>query len=67
MDMSFGSNGLAGQDIGPFFSTAWNLLVQPDGNVVTTGDAFNDTSLGDFALIRYLQAARAKNQVRENN
>jgi hypothetical protein len=34
--------------------------VQPDGNVVTTGDAFSETTFGDVALVRYLNAASSE-------
>ena len=55
-DMTFGvdGNGMVITDVGKGHNDRANALVlQPDGNLVAAGYAFNDTD-SDFAIVRYI-------------
>lgn len=60
LDASFGENGLARADISPYGDSPSDVILQPDGKIITAGYAITKrtpTVDFDFALARFLPAA----------
>jgi uncharacterized delta-60 repeat protein len=56
LDATFGSGGTVTTAIGPFFSEALGIALQPDGKIVAAGFADNVSFVREFALARYAAA-----------
>lgn len=54
LDSSFDGDGKALIDFGSFSQAAWEVLVQPDGKIVTAGYPNSEGSDSDFLLARQL-------------
>jgi len=54
LDTSFDGDGKALIDFGSFSQAAWDVLVQPDGKIVTAGYPNSEGSDSDFLLARQL-------------
>jgi uncharacterized delta-60 repeat protein len=52
LDTSFDSDGRAIIDFGSFLQSAYKVLIQPDGKIVTVGYADTESSDSDFLLAR---------------
>lgn len=51
-DPTFGDNGIVTTDIGLFYNSASDIILQPDGKLVAAGSADGNNNT-DFALARY--------------
>jgi uncharacterized delta-60 repeat protein len=56
LDLSFGQAGKIVTDVGQIPNVATNLLIQPDGKLVSTGYSVTGTTSSDILMIRYLPA-----------
>jgi uncharacterized delta-60 repeat protein len=54
LDSGFDGDGKAEIDFGSFLQAAWDVLVQPDGKIVTAGYPNSEGSDSDFLLARQL-------------
>lgn len=52
-DTSFGTGGKVITDLGKGYEAAYDAILQADGKIVVVGYSSSDTSLSDFAVIRY--------------
>ncbi|MGH9042244.1 MAG: hypothetical protein ACRDZ3_18650, partial [Acidimicrobiia bacterium] len=53
LDESFGDEGLAVTDLSPHAERLTAVKLQPDGRIVAAGDVSWETTLADFAVLRY--------------
>ena len=54
LDRSFDGDGMAEIDFGSFLQAAWEVLVQPDGKIITAGYPNSESSDSDFLIARQL-------------
>ena len=52
IDTSFGTNGVVNTNVGNFEGLV-NILLQPDGKIILSGERYAGTNLTDFAVLRY--------------
>jgi len=53
LDTDFGDNGYAVEMIGPFFDDGMDMILQPDGKILVTGEAAQAATDADFGLARF--------------
>ncbi|HVE59696.1 MAG TPA: FG-GAP-like repeat-containing protein, partial [Pyrinomonadaceae bacterium] len=52
LDTTFGTNGVVNTNVGNFEGVV-NILLQPDGKIILSGERYSGNTRTDFALIRY--------------
>lgn len=53
LDMTFGDHGKVLPTFGQYLSDIKDIMVQPDGKIITAGGIFNQSGYNKFVLVRY--------------